>query len=424
MRFIHKLIVVLALLALSNIAGATDITTKITKSTFNSAPKAVFDVSNSSDSLFDHGSVMGVFYSPGSTNDTIYVWLLNYTDPKSHINIVKRTLDAESLTTKDNDTNIATKITSSTGPNFYGGLGYIGFTTTNETDDDKIDQLYFSVLPANASSDTAPSNAKLTNNTDKNIGYYVSSIWWQDSYFYVLYVAFSKTEKGLEKGLYLQGIKGVNGSLLYSSSIKIASISNPAGTTYPTGGPNNSTNASMIYVLWKDNDKKTIYQVAVNVSNGSVGSATQLVVDSSDISYYPDDVISSHSTYGTVLQKQEGKSSSASFSVKVFYNGTTSESKELNLTTPKNYRAPTISSFDSDSGFVIIGQYFGDQDSVYVLKTFLADGSALSSQEIIGYTQGSLLFFADANGTIWAGYSDFDNKNYYALKGYLGKLFV
>jgi hypothetical protein len=422
MRMIHKFIAVLTLLTLSNVVDAALVSTKITESTFNSTPKAVFDVSASSDSLFADANVLGVFYSAGSTNDTLYVWSLNYSTPTAHIKITKRTLNATSLAPKGADIKIATNITSSTGPSYYGGLGYIGFTSTNQTGDDKIDQLYFSVLAASASSDTNLTKIKLTNNTDKDVGYYVSTLWWQDSYFYLVYVAFTKSDKGIEKGLYLQGVKGDNGSLLYPSPIKVASISNPAGTTYATAGPNNSTNASMINVIYKDHSKKAIYQVAVTVSNGSVGSVTELKTDSSKIIYYPAGIISSYSTYGTAVEMEDHTTKTVSYSVEVFYNGTTSESKKLNLTTPEKYTSPSIMSFNYDSGFAIIGVYIGEKESEYVLKTFFADGSARASQEIIGLSQGGIMFFTDANGTVWAGYTDFESKNYFASKGYLGKL--
>lgn len=419
----HKLIAVLVLLATSNIVVSAMIaTTKVNASAFYSNPEAVYDSSAPSDSLFANASADAIFYSPGVTNDTIYVWVFNWNYSKNYsINVTKRTLDATTLTPKENDTTINTTIKSKIGAIGRPGIGYIGFPTIIDDDKENVDQLYFTVLAASATAETVPNKTNLTNNTDTKLGYYIADVWWQENSFFVLYVEYNKSSE-YDIGIYLQGVKANDGSLVYPSSVKVATILNPPGTTFAIGGPNNSTNATKIYILWKDDPTKSIYQKVITVSDGSAGERTTLKTDTSSIAYYPGGIITSYSTYGSVIESEEDKKEKVIYGVTVFYNGSTSESKDLNLSTPRGYASPFIRSFNYTSGFSVVAEYSGTYNGSYVLRTFFADGSPQTAQKTIGSTQGTISFFTDANSALWAGYNDYNTTDGLATKGYLGQL--
>jgi len=237
----------------------------------------------------------------------------------------------------------------------------------------------------------------------------------------VLYTEFAKS-KGFENWLYLQAIKSDDGTLLFSSAVKVASFNNPPGTTHAIAGPNKNSDPSSIYVVYKVFDTKTVMQTTVTVSNGKVDEPTKLVADSGNLKFFPDGMISASNVFGVVLARQEKQNKKLLESFKVYYNGATSQPQVLDLTAPTDYQSPNILSFNYKDGFILLAQYLGKSNAAFVMKIFNADGTEQAAQKTIGYSNGNMMFFQDADGNLWLGYNDFDLSNGKISKSYLGKV--
>ena len=393
--------------------------TKFYKAGFQQTPKVVIDTST--DKLFDGALANTLFYSAGDSADTLYAWKINWDIPSnSSTSIIKRTLDASTFKAKGNDITLNLKIKSKMGLIGQPAPGYIGFPAIRDSGKGTADQLYFSILPATATRATELNEVMVASNRDTTTGMYVNSVWFTDNYYWIMYTQFDM-KKGYEKALYLQAIK-TDGTLMYNAPIKVASLNNPPGTTIPIAGPNKDSNPTMIYVVYKDSNSKATVQTTVKISNGYVDEPTKLVSDSETQMYFPDGMISASKVFGVVLNRQQMVRKQFSEDLRVYYNGATSKPSILDLDVPKGYQNPIIQSFPHPGGFVILGQLTGEKDALIVIKIFNANGTEKVAQKTIANTQGAMLFFRDAAGTVWLGYNDFDMKDGKVAKGYLGKL--
>jgi hypothetical protein len=272
-------------------------------------------------------------------------------------------------------------------------------------------------------SDESPTEVQLTDNDSLDVGYVTNTVWFQDGYYYILFTEVNKKSQ-LETAIYLQAIKIDDASLRYTTAIKVAKLSNPPGTSTPSGGPNKSEKSTKITVFWKDFDSKSLKQAVVTIADGSVLKAVTLVTDTEKVGYFSSGLISSASTSGIVLDKQELKAQSTSSSLIVFLNGDTKNAKKFDLEIPKGYAAPFIRSFDKGDGFIVIGQFLGEKDAIFAMKSFKTDGTAQGASKTIITTKEAVQFFRDASGSIWVGYVNFDTSNGNTEKAYLGKLSV
>ena len=417
-----KSIIVLALLLLGTTATMAKLSkTTITDSSFVQVPKAILNTSLSDAKLFLNATANSVFFSPGDTNETIYLWSIDWdSEEGTSKSIIRRAIDTSTLETKGDDTSFDIQIESRNGVMGIAAVGYAGFLSIRDEGEDTPDQIYFSILPANATSDTKPIEVKLTDNDDSDEAYSIVNAWFQDGYFYVLFLQY-ETERGFEEEIYLQAVK-TDGSLRYKEPVEVASIHNPPGTTYPIAGPNNSTDASSIYVVYKEFKSRTSKQAIVTLSNGEVSEPTKLVADSRSVRYFPDGMIVSSSVFGVVLARLERKEGDMSESLKVYYNGAVSKPEALDIKAPEGYRQPTIQSFDHTGGFVLLAQYTGEDDVAFVMKIFNSDGSQQDAQKTLAHTQGSMMFFNDASGALWVGYSNFNLSSGKISASYLGKV--
>lgn len=422
-----KFTITITLLLLSSPAIICEISqTKIIEESLAQPPTSVIDTSRPSDDLFANALDHYLFFSPGDTNETIYIWSVNWDDDAtSNKTIIKRTIDASTLQPKGEDITLpGVLIKPKVGVFAFPGIGYIGFSYLREDDESASDQLYFSILPASASSNTSAIDVKLMSETYTGTSFYINDAWFQDGYFYVLFTEFEMSES-FEKTLYLQAIKCEDGSLLFSSAVKVASFSNLPGSTMPVAGPNNSTNATLIYIVYKDDETKTVMQTTVTVSNGKVNEPTKLVTDTDNETYYTADVISALDVFGVVVVRQEMQKKNITESLKVYYNGATSKPQMLDISAPKDYKTPEfpmVQSFNHKDGFVVIAEYTGEPKRAYVIRVFNADGSERAAQKTLGYFQGSLMFFEDAAGALWLGYTDYDTTTDRLSKSYLVKV--
>lgn len=395
---------------------------KITDETFAMAPKVILDSSKSADALFANATIDEMFFSPALANDTIYAWLLKWESQNTSISIIKRTLDAETLTAKGDDITIETDIKSKIIPVGKAALGYMGFPTLKDSGKNTPDNLYFTILAGAADANTKPNDVKITDNNDKTLGFYIVDVLFQDNKFFVLFAHFNKTSE-VELGIYLQGVKADDGSLLYDKLVEVVTFNNPAGTSSAVCGFDNATNADKIYILYKEYDTRATFQASVALADGKIEEPVELKDDTRDVMYFPAAVISADTVFGLALAKQTFRSEDdMSFTIGVYYNGKTDTLKTLALKTPKGYQAPMIRSFNYDKGFTIIAQFSGENNSHLVIKNFKSDGTAVAAQKTIGYTRGSMLFFVDASGALWAAYHDFEETSGEAQKTYLGKL--
>ena len=422
---LKKLTLVLVLLGLYCNVSFADYTgvSSISSSVFNSTPVMVFDGTTTADAAFN-ADFGGVFYSPGTTNDTVYVWMITWVDANTALTIVKRTLYAENLTANGSDVTYTTSIKTKLQPHGIPGIGYIGFYTVEN--DGTADQLNFYVLAANASASTSPTKLKLTSNTVATNTFTVlqSQCWYQDDYFYIVYTKTTyDTLKDLE--VLFQGIAAANGTARWSSSLSIVTLTNnDIATTFAIGGPDNATNSGSAYIVWKDTSANILYQAKVNLTAGTVGAATALKTDTATITYSPGGVISSYNTYGAVYYSKDTTSGTDVYTWYARYNDTEASTMTLPLTsTSSAYTPAVVFSFNHNAGFLVVALHGGTDDNSYVMRSFYSNGTANTTQATIGTTGGGVVgLFQDANGALWAGYYNFDGSTYKAKQGYLGKL--
>lgn len=418
-----KFAIAIALLLLCSTAVMAKMAkTELTSSSFAEIPKSVIDTSQAEDKLFLDSTATTLFFSAGESADQLYVWTVNWDEAtNSSKSIIKRTIDAKTLEAKDKDVTLDLKIKSKVGLISAGGLGYIGLASLRDDGADTPDQLYFSILPASADSDTKLEEVKLTDNKDSSLSFFINRIFFDDDTFYILFTKYKKSDE-LETELLLQGVK-TDGSLLFSSgAVKVASLNNPLRSTHVITGLNLKSDPKMVYVVYKLNDTSTVMQTTVDISNGKVDEPTKLVADSETMVYFPDGIISATDAFGIVLAKEEKKGENIEESLIVYYDGATSKPQKLELTAPKGYMSPLIRSFDYKDGFIILAQFIGESDAAFVLKLFKSDGTEKEAQKLIGTSQSSMLFFLDADKNLWLGYTDFDLSTGKVSKGYLGKV--
>ena len=427
-----KLIIAIALLLFSSTAILAQLPpSKIYESSFAQAPKVIINAADSSDKNFvDKLTYPLLFYSPGESADTLYAWAVLWdNDANASKSITKRTLDASTLKTKGDDITLDIQIkTKEVVPlTVEAGVGCVGIPSLRDDGADTPDQLYFYVLLSNATSDTKPIEIKLSNNTNPNITFLVHHILFQGSYFYIAFIEFDKTTE-LEKSFQLQGIKG-DGSLLFPSTIEIASFSpgNPHDMTMPVTVPDNATNPTFIYCVYKVNDS-VIMQTKAMVADSKVEEPVTLQADTDMVKYYPENSISASSVLGIILSRiafKDEKKVDFDRSYRVFFNGATSDPQPLNLTAPEGYAFPVLHMFDYPDGFAITSQYFGKDTSAYTVKIFNTDGTEKVPQKNLArlhLSQGNMRFIQDVAGAVWAGFSDFNLRHRKFEKAYLGKV--
>ena len=421
-----KLIIVFALLLLSTSAVLGQLAkTNITKDSFALAPKAIIDTSQSGDKLFADAFVETLFYSAGDTADTLYIWLINWDfESNATKSIIKRAIDASTLEKKGDDATLDLQLKSKLGLIGHSGIGYIGFVLIRDDGKDTADQLYFTILPNSATSDTKPVEVKLTDNSDKGTGFFVNQFWFQDGYFYVMYTEI-ELETGFEEALNLQAIKAEDGSLLFKETVKVASLNSPLGFAMPVAGADSPKDAKLIYIAYKvnDTDKLTVMQTTVDISNGKVDEPTKLVADEETVRYFPHDVITADTVFGIVVARQELKGEDDILqSLNVYYNGTTSKPQLLKIKHPEDYKNPSILSFNYNNGFIVLATYSTPDNALVEMKGFNSDGSEQFAEKRLLYTQTVVKYFKDASGGVWLGYNDFDVETGKILKSYLGKV--
>jgi hypothetical protein len=416
-----KFLIALTLLLLgSSVAYSDIIKSTITIASFAKAPVAVVDPTK--DSLFADANAESLFFSAGKSNHTLYAWSINWDiTSNSSTALIRKSLDASTLAEKDSAISIKASIKSKIGIVGQPGIGYVGFAALRDSGKDTADNFYFNVLAADADEKTLPTEVQITDNSVKTDSYYLVNVWWQDDYFYVLFIQV-ETSKGYEKGLYLQAIKGSDASLLWKSAVEVVSLNNPPSTTIPIAGANKASGADAILVSWKEYDTKALKQTTVSISNGKVDDPTILVSDTDSVIYFPDGVISASNVYGIVIDRQTKQDQSISDSLRVYYNGATSKPSTLDLTAPNNYNSPIIRAFDNSIGFAVVSQWSGENDDEYSLRTFDKEGNAHGDQMTLAKTVGNIILFTDASGAIWLGYADFNSTDGKVSTGYLGEV--
>lgn len=420
MKFITT--IALLLLGTTAVMGAVSQTT-ITDSSFIQAPQVVVNPSEEKEGLFSGAYVDTVFFSPADTSETLYVWTINWNfETQATKSIIRRAIDASTLEAKGEDVTLDIQIKSKVGVMGQAGIGYLGFPSIRDDGEDTPNQLYFSLLVANATSDDQPTDVKITENTDKNTSYFFNNVWFADNAFWMFYTDFDMGT-GDEKTLYIQAIK-TDGTLMYDAPVKVATLDNPAGTTVPIAGPNKDKDASTIYVVYKDYETKTTMQTTMSISNGQVDEPTQLVTDTDTVVYYPDGMITAAEVSGVVLLRQEFEEDDNELEedLKVYYNGATSKPETLDIEAPEDYQSPVIQSGTYQDGFSVVVKFYGQQDVEYVVKAFKTDGSELLDQKTLLKSQGNVAFFQDAAGALWAAIVDYDFGTGKLSKGYLGKV--
>jgi len=423
-----KLIIALALvlLASSTAVMAQLVQANITDSSFLIPPKAVIDTSQSSDSLFANATKNSIFFAPGVSNDTVYAYSYNYSNESSNLLLIKRAIDASTLKAKGNDVTINIPIKSKSGVSVQTDIGYISFVYMRDDGNGTADQLYFSALPLSADSNTqlTANDVKLTNNTSLNSTFIDGLAWLQDGYFIIPFLEIDISD-GFEKAIYLQAVKASDGSLLFPSAVKVASFNNPPGTTVPTAGANKHTNASSIYIVYRVNDTRTIFQNSMSFPNGKVDEPTTLVSDNDTITYIPDGIIAANTVFGIVLKRLKTQQNQTSVdSLIAYYNGTTSKPQTLDVTIPQDISDVAIQAYNYKSGFILLTQFIKGNDTNYDMQIFNSDGSQQVAQKTLAYASviTPMVFFIDASGVLWLGYSDYDKSSDKVSKAYLGKV--
>jgi hypothetical protein len=417
-----KLVTVFSFVLLATATVLAD--TNVTASSFLLPPKVVFDTS--SDKFFANVTSDTFFFSAGESNDTIYAWSAKEDMiTNSSLLLLKIAIDTSTLKVKGDGVTLNLTLKSKVPLSIRPHIGYISFASVRDDGEGTADQLYFSILPASADSATELSEVKLMESKYMNSSFGVVDALLQDGYFYVIFIEFD-ISSGFEKAIYLQAVKVSDGSFLFPSAVKVASLNNPPSTTDPVFGLNSDSNATMFYVVYKVNETSTIFQITVSLPNGKVDEPTSLVADNDTVIYETAAIISASKVFGVTLYRfKKDQDQKVVEKVKVYYNGTTSKPQTLNFTIPEGYNLILDSPFSYDSGFGVLAVFFGDSDVILDLKIFNSDGSQKAPQKSLvttSYALDGMIFFADASGAVWLGYIDYDNSNDMVLKGYLGKI--
>jgi len=421
-----KLLIALALVLLGSTAVMAQVAlTNITDSSFVLPPKVVIDASQDSDKLFANATDYNLFFAPGESNDTLYIFTYTYSNESSNLLLIKRAIDASTLKAKGDDVKINLPIKSKRGVLVQPDIGYISFLYIRDDGEGTPDQLYLSILPLSADSNTqlTAKDVKLSNNTSTNISFSDLGGWLQNGYFIIPFLGGDKSN-GTEKAIYLQGVNASDGSLLFPSAVKVVEFNNPPGTPLPIAGPNKSPNASSIHIVYKINDTGTIFQTSVSLRDGKVDEPTKLANDTDTKTYYPVAIIATNTTFGIVLDRLKETQNQTKDTLLVYFNGTTSKPHKLNVSLPTGYSAPVSQALNHRDGFILLTKFHLDQANSYVMQMFSNDGSVLIPQKTLAYTPSSALlqFFTDYSRALWLGYSDYDDSTDLITKAYLGKV--
>jgi len=266
---------------------------------------------------------------------------------------------------------------------------------------------------------------KLTANADYNLSYTIATVWYDTSYFWVVFNQKNITS-GLDLAAYIQAVKVTDGSKMYTTPVKVATLNETTGRSYVLAGPTNQTNSSTINVMYRTNTANATYYVVFTTNGtGSVGTPVTLATDGNNITYWPAGTLGSFSTSGVFVGKMDNSTGTLANSTWGYYNGNTT-GVQVAGSSMSGYSAPFVGGMNFVSGYYLFEIYASATggDTAYYLDYYFANQTRNGSAQVSLGTYGNMLqTFQDANGAVWGGYYSTDSNNYgFLVKAYVGKL--
>jgi hypothetical protein len=451
-----KIIATLAIVSLFVSLASCGTTTQsgsISSTYLNSSATKVYGVNSSTSGSADATWITlpysNIAFGPATTNSTLYTY--GWTVSGTTITIYKRSSNA-TIVGYGNDTVEASYIPSdstisATGVGSSGtasiiangvGQGYLGLLATG-TDSSGYSQVYFILV-----SGTSPTVKVVTSNTG-TITYSSGALYYDVAsytFFYTFLGSFYDSGSSAPYTITIN-LGGYNASApgLYFAA---GSYSTNAGTTYTSTGQvtnlviggDNFTNASNIYIAYKDTKAAVSYYVKTTkaTTTTTLGSPQSIVADSTVstnmTTYAPIGVWASNYTYGISLSIESVVSSGTPiYKIANFYNATTLADSGIDYSTT-TYMALAVYGFELNTGYALLGVYQTSTSGSYAITyaSFYANATLNTTSNglvtLASTLSGPFNIFEDANGAEWIGWTDYTTSSGTTVTayGYLAKL--
>ena len=404
-----------------------------------------------------------VFFGPGSTNGTSYIYGIVTASSKLGT-IYKRTLN-NTIVGWGNDTTMASvaatdiTITSTTpvagsfmtavSPGMLAVLSYGSDGTNN--------QVYVNLVSGSSATQykvttvadvTTPACTGTSSTTLTSTAVNIGNIWYDmgtTAFFFTYTKQVTSTpctagNAGMSTYAQTVGLGGIfaNGTA-YWTYPGLSLTPNVANTNVNAidnlmGGCDNSLNASNIWVVYKDGTADKIYVAKTSIATTTTagGSFSQLVADDATANaaktYTPLAVWASNFTYGIAVGvMNQTAASTYNYPIQNYLNGTTTATDSgLSYTSVTTASGGAIGyeGWMLSTGYTAVAGWMTATTGAYSyqLGTFYGNGTVNTTATTLASSlQGNIGFYEDLNGTLWVGWTDIDaNSNIYAA--YLAKL--
>lgn len=370
-------------------------------SAFYQSPDEIIDTSFVTDFPFTKSIHAGNYVD----NSSLVIWGINWTDT-APVNLTRRLIDMSNYYQIGSDVLFHTKVNSSVLPNFTTTVnGYFGMLTIGPDNDttrsEPCDQIFISVMLANATVNTTMSKYQITNNDNPDITYAIYYFGSQNDKFYMTYVTRNVTQK-VELDIYIRGfqadMKAEDSSPFLLSSLLRANtriLSNKYWTTNVfTGITLTALNYSVAAITWKDHSSNHSLLSTVNIDNGVfLSQGIVLLSDDKIYSYLPTGVATGNLTYAPIYRTMTGLGASRAYGLVASLGGNRITTK-LNIPTHNGYIEPSVHSpvpyYDGWAQMVSYTPSSGFGDEIIEFQTFFANGTMNGSAYIVATANGKI----------------------------------
>ena len=443
---------------------------------YNAASQSDAEIFNQNALTTVPGSPTGVpfgnvVFGPGTTNDTAYVYAFTKVGDnldKMYRRTLNTTIIAEGfdftmasvLTTEEiTSTTPASDYKTAVAPGYLAILstGFDGATPGNK-------QVYLNIISSDASEKklTSTSDVQADGGSIPAVGqactstsFGIGNIWYDIGADAFLYTYWKKVETediadalGFCKGtiasttftIWLGGYHLNGSTYLTIPGISAIAIGVTNEVTFLTGGGDNWSNSSYIYIMYKD---ATIFPGAIYysktdkaITTTAIGSFEILVADDATPdttkTYTPLSVWASNYAYGMAVGcKNQTSTTVYNYPIWNFVNGTTNPvDSGLAFTSVSDSTGDVtdLVGWPLATGYTLVGGWLISSGTIptvyYQIGTFNANRTVYNQtpSALIEEFQGPINFFEDVHGTMWVGWTEMDPVNEMTYAGYLAKI--
>jgi hypothetical protein len=445
----------------------------ISANALNSTPVRVYTAANATDAAVWNPNTANaastqisnayVYFGPGATNTTSYVWAVIPDTGNKLKSVIRRSLNAaliapgndttsESYVLKADDT-IACAAPQTNSAGFMTAVAPNYFAILSAGTDGTNQQVYVNLVTGTTATQTKITATADVTGTAANNGKYCTTtvltpgnIWYDigSNAFFFTYVKSVATDASAISGgncggspatVYTIGLGGIylNGTVFWTAPLSLTTTTPANQPTAVMGGSDNWLNSTNLYVVYKDGSATppTTYVAKTAKTATAGGSFSTLVADVTGNAntigktFAPAGVWCSNFTYGiAVTNKTQTAAGAATYTYMVgnYLNGTTTYT-DSGLTFSSATALGGVWGWPLTTGYTQLVQFTATSAVNYVYGAFYANGTANGTQVSLGTAAGAVSVYEDTNGTMWFGYQDVDSANAgLTYAGWLAKL--